>query len=61
LRAAWRRGILPAAAEHRPVHALEIGEMVRAAVQALAKHRSRNAVVEYSWVRITDGAIALTR
>ena len=31
----WRRGILPAAAEHQPAAALEIGETVRAAVQDL--------------------------
>ncbi len=35
-RALRRRGILPAAAEHRLGRALEIGEMVRAAVQNLA-------------------------
>ena len=32
----WRRGILPAAARHRRPRALEIGEMVRAAVEGLA-------------------------
>ena len=46
--ALWRRGILPAAAEHRRGRALQIGEMVRAAVAGPRRCRTPPAAIRPS-------------